>query len=273
MNNNAKIRRYKELAKNIRKKILYILHKTKSPHIGSSFSCVEILVTLYYYVMSVSPKRPDNSRRDRLIFSKGHACPALYTVLFMKGFIKKDIFDSFAVNGGFLEHHPTRNIKLGIEFSSGSLGHGLSVGAGIAYAAKKDRSKYKVYVLLSDGELNEGSTWEAAMFASHYKMDNLIAIVDYNKMQALGFTKDIIEIEPLANKWESFGWYTIQCDGHSIEELLEAFNEAKSVKQKPIVIIAHTVKGKGISFMENNLLWHYRAPNEEEYKKALEEIS
>lgn len=273
MNNDCKIKEYEKIANNIRKQILSMLYKTKSPHIGSSFSCVETLVALYYNIMSISPENVNNPCRDRFIFSKGHACPALYSVLSEKGFIKKDVFAGFAVDGGTLEHHPTINCKWGIEFSSGSLGHGLSVAAGMAYAAKKDNKKYKIYALLSDGELNEGSTWEPIMFSAQHKLNNLVTIVDYNKMQALGFTKDIIDLDPLAKKWELFGWEAKEVDGHSFEQIIDAFETFDYKSYKPKVIIAHTIKGKGVSFMENNLLWHYRPPNKEEYEKAIKELS
>jgi transketolase len=267
------MKKYISLANAIRKNALRLVHRTQSPHIGSAFSCVEILVSLYFKVLKVGPKNPLNPKRDRFIFSKGHACPSLYAVLKEKGFLSEADLKGFAINGGILEQHPNRDLKKGIEVSTGSLGHGLAIGSGMAYAAKKDKHKYRIFVLLSDGELNEGSTWESIMFASQHKLDNIVAIVDYNKIQALGFTKDIIDLEPLADKWVSFGWHVKEANGHDFRSLFKAFDSVLKMKGKPKVIIAHTVKGKGVTFMENNLLWHYRAPDDEEYKKALKELS
>ncbi|MEW6409356.1 MAG: transketolase [Nitrospirota bacterium] len=259
------------LSKKIRKSILHLIYKTKSPHIGPSFSVVEILVALYFKVLNVSHENMHNPDRDRFILSKGHACAALYAVLVERGFLSKNAFEGFAVNGGTLEQHPTRNLNCGIEITTGSLGHGLSIGTGMALAGKVDNRKYKVYVLLSDGELNEGSVWEAIMFAGHHRLNNLIALVDYNKMQALGCTRDIIDLEPLNEKWRSFGWHVQEIDGHDFKQIFDVLNSLSP--EKPNVIILHTVKGKGVSFMENQLLWHYRAPDDGEYKLALKELS
>lgn len=264
---------FSDLSKKVRKRIVKIIHKTKSPHIGSSLSCVEILVSLFFKILKVSPENPANPKRDRFILSKGHACPALYAVLTERGFMCEEDLQGFAVNCGVLEQHPNRDIKKGIEVSTGSLGHGLSIGIGMALAAKRDKKNYKTFVLLSDGELNEGSVWEAAMFASHHNLDNLVAIIDYNKIQALGYTKDIINLEPLSQRWSSFGWATKEIYGHDFPQIFEAFDKIPFSTGMPNIIIAHTIKGKGVSFMENKLLWHYRAPNDEEYEKALKELS
>ena len=264
---------FSDLSKKVRKNILKIIHKTKSPHIGGSLSCVEILVSLFFKALKVSPADPANPNRDRFILSKGHACPALYAVLAERGFMTEEDLQGFAVDNGVLEQHPTRDIKSGIEVSTGSLGHGLSIGVGMALAAKKDRKNYKIYVLLSDGELNEGSVWEAAMFASHHNLDNLVAIIDYNKIQALGYTKNIINLEPLSKRWSSFGWAVSEIDGHDYSQIFKVFDKIPFSTGKPNIIIAHTVKGKGISFMEDKLLWHYRSPNDEEYEMALKELS
>ncbi len=261
------------LSKKVRRKTLELVHKTKSPHLGGSFSCVEILVSLYFKVLNISPEDPANPNRDRFILSKGHGCPSFYAVLAEKGFLSKEDLQGFAVNDGVLEQHPNRDIKKGIEIFAGSLGHGLSIGAGMALAAKRDKKDHKIYVLLSDGELNEGSVWEAAMFAAHHKLDNLTAIVDCNKIQALGCTKDIINLEPLSQKWSSFGWATSEVDGHDFNQLFKTFENIPFSTDKPNIIIANTVKGRGVSFMEGKLLWHYRSPDDEEYKKALEELS
>lgn len=270
--NKHEINHLKEIAKEARKTIISMLYKCKGPHIGSSFSIVEILVALYFKCLLVSPGKCRDEKRDRFILSKGHSCAALYAVLFLKGFFGEKVLKGFSVNGGTLEHHPTRNLKWGIEVSSGSLGHGLSIGAGMAVAAKNDRVKHRIFVLLGDGEINEGSVWEAAMFASQHKLDNLVAIVDYNKIQALGRTEEVINLEPLSEKWRSFGWAVKEIDGHDFKQIISVFNKIPFHSQKPSVIIAHTTKGKGVSFMEDELLWHYRCPDEEEYKKALKEI-
>ncbi len=265
--------KHKRLASVVRKRTLDILYQTGSPHIGSSFSIVEILVALYFKQLNHSPGTPLDPYRDRFILSKGHSCPSLYAVLAEKGFIKEEDLAGFAINGGILEQHPNRDIDKGIEVSTGSLGHGLSIGAGIALGAKKDQQRTKTYVLLGDGELNEGATWEAAMFAAHHRLDNLIAIIDYNKMHALGSIPESINLEPLGKKWASFSWHVIEVNGHDFKDLFNAFNSIHSISNCPTVIIAHTIKGKGVSFMENSLLWHYRTPNDEEYASATRELS
>ena len=268
-----KTMKYKAICNNVRKIILDLIYRTKSPHIGSSFSCVEILVSLYFKILNISPDDPLNDNRDRFILSKGHACPALYAVLFKKGFLSLDELKGFAVDGGLLEQHPTRDVRKGIEVSTGSLGHGLSIGVGMALAGKIDKKTYRTFVLLSDGELNEGATWEAALFASHHGLDNLVAIVDCNKIQALGFTKDIIDMGPLKKKWTSFGWAVKEVDGHDIGRICRVLSRIPFTERKPSVLIANTIKGKGVSFMENQLLWHYRAPDNEEYQMAIEELA
>jgi transketolase len=262
---------YNRLACKLRRKTLEIICKTKSPHIGPSFSIVEILVALYYKFLRVSPYNLSDPDRDRFILSKGHACATLYAVLSEKGFISENDLEGFAQNGGTLEQHPNFDLEKGIEVSTGSLGHGLSVGAGMALAGKVDRKKYRICVLLSDGELNEGSVWEAIMFASHHHLNKLIAIVDRNGMQALGNTKDIIDLDPMGKKWESFGWHTQEVDGHDLGEIFKALNNLSS--DRPNVIILNTMKGKGVSFMENELLWHYRCPNDGEYERAVKELA
>lgn len=267
------ISEYQEIARKIRREVLEMIYRTKSPHIGAALSPIEILVTLYFRCLNISPQSPQDENRDRFILSKGHGCPALYATLAQRGFFSKDVLDGFAKNGGTLEQHPTRNISWGIEASTGSLGHGLSMGAGMAIAAKHDQLNHRIFVLLSDGELEENSVWEAALFSSHHKLDNLIAIIDYNKLQALGRVEEIANLEPLKEKWQAFGWETKEIDGHNFEQIINAFEKIPFKPQKPSIIIAHTIKGKGISFMENNLLWHSKYPNEKEYKKALKELS
>lgn len=262
---------YYTLAKEIRRTVLRLVYDTKSPHVGSCFSIVEVLLSLYYRFLNVSPLNMYDQDRDRFILSKGHASAALYAVLAKRGFLSKTDLEGFAVNGGLLEQHPNRNLNFGIEVSTGSLGHGLSIGSGMALAGKVDNRKYKVCVLLGDGELNEGSIWEAIMFAGHHRLSNLVALVDYNKIQALGHTKNILDLEPLADKWESFNWHVQEIDGHDFYQISDALNSLSA--GSPNVIILHTVKGKGVSFMEDQLLWHYRTPDDAEYKRALEELS
>lgn len=260
------------LAKSIRRDILDLCFKTGSSHIGSSFSIVEILTALYFKSMNISPETVGSPDRDRFILSKGHGCPALYSTLHHRGFIAKDVMEGFARDGGTLEQHPTRKLEWGIEGSTGSLGHGLSVGAGMALAAKHDRRESRVFVLLSDGETNEGSIWEAAMLAAQHRLDNLVAIIDYNKMQALGKTEEVIHLEPYAEKWESFGWSSVEVNGHDIGEVTSVLDKVPFSPGKPSCVIAHTVKGKGVCFMENDLLWHYRCPDPEEFEKAICEL-
>jgi len=266
-----KIKLLRKKANKIRKIIIKILAEAKSGHPGGSLSCVEIITCLYFDVLRHNPKDPNWPERDRFHLSKGHACPTWYAALYLSGYFEEKHLWTLRKLGSILQGHPDRRTP-GVDVASGSLGQGLSVALGMSLAAKIDKKDYRVYVLLGDGEIQEGNIWEAAMAASHFKVDNLCAIVDYNRFQIDGRVEDIMGLEPLVNKWESFGWHVIQADGHSIEDLLEAFNEAKSVKGKPSVIIAHTVKGKGVSFMEHVVDFHGRAPNEEETKKALEEL-
>ncbi len=260
-----------EISKQVRRGILDIVYKTRSPHIGSSLSVVDILVSLYFKFLNNSPESVRDEKRDRFILSKGHAALALYVVLAERGYINKEHLEGFAVNGGTLEQHPNKDLDRGIELSTGSLGHALSVGSGMAMAGKMDRIKYKVYVLLSDGELNEGSVWEAIMFAGHRKLYNLVALVDLNKIQALGYTNNIIDMNPLNEKWKAFGWHVQECNGHDHKEI--SFMLENLSNDKPNVIILDTVKGKGVSFMEDQLLWHYRSPNDKEYQSALRELN
>lgn len=260
------------IARRLRLQILDMVYRTKGPHIGPSFSCVELLVALYFHTLKTSPDYPGDSERDRFIFSKGHASPALYAVLFERGFIAQKDMEGFAVNGGILQQHPDCNLRRGIEFSTGSLGHGLSVGAGMAYALKKDGNPARVFVMISDGELNEGSTWEGVLFAAHHRLDNLVLVIDYNRMQALGPTHDTIELDPLGSKFAAFNWAPITIDGHSFQAILGAYDGAARRNGKPSVIVAETAKGKGVSFMENDLCWHYNCPNNDEYAAACEEL-
>ncbi len=263
---------YTDIARKVRCDILKIVYNAKAPHIGSSFSIVEILVALYFKSLNISPDNIKDENRDRFILSKGHGCPALYAVLKERGILKKEVLNGFGLDGGTLEEHPTRDLAKGIEVSTGSLGHGLAIGSGMAIAAKYEKRPYRIFVLMSDGEIQSGFVWEAAMFAAHHKLDNLVAIIDCNKIQALGNVKEINNIEPLADKWRSFGWGILEVDGHNFTQLLSAFDTIPFEKGKPSVVIADTIKGKGVSFMENNLLWHYRSPDETEYQNAMKEL-
>lgn len=267
------ISRCTRLSRSVRATMLDLCYKTRTGHIGSSFSIAEILTALYFGFMSVDPKDPENPSRDIFILSKGHACAALYTVLAARGFMSIDDLNGFAVNGGLLERHPNRDTRRGIEASTGSLGHGLSMGAGMALAARKDGINKKVYVLLGDGELNEGSVWEAAMFAGHHGLDNLVAIVDVNGIQALGRTEEVLDMRPLPDKWAAFGWGVREVDGHDMGDIFGALGSLPFSSGRPSVISARTTKGKGVSFMEDELLWHYRAPGRQEYLDALKELS
>jgi len=266
-----KINLLRNKANTIRKLIIKMLAEAKSGHPGGSLSSTEIITCLYFEVMRHDSKKPDWPRRDRFHLSKGHCCPAVYSGLALSGYFPVDELMNLRKLGCLLQGHPDRGIP-GIEVASGSLGQGLSVASGMSLAGKIDKQDYRVYCLMGDGELQEGNIWEAAMSAAHFKLDNLCGIVDYNHFQIDGRIEEIMDLAPLSDKWRSFGWYVIQCDGHSIEELLKAFEEAKTIKQKPTVIIANTVKGKGVSFMEHVVDFHGRAPTEEEKDIALSEL-
>ena len=250
---NSKIR-------NIRKNILNLTFKAKSSHIGSCLSIVEILVALYFKILN---------KNDRFILSKGHAALALYSILFEKKIITKKTLSSFGSNKTVLMNHVSNKVK-GVEFSTGSLGHGLPVSVGKALKFKTNKEKNKVFVLMSDGEINEGTTWESLLFANHHKLDNLNIIIDYNKIQSMDFVSKVIKLEPLKQKLQSFGCKVYEVNGHSVKQLSK-FLKIKSFN-KPKVIIANTVKGKGVSFMENNNLWHYKSPDKDQLKRALNEI-
>ena len=263
--------KYEAIAKKIRKKLVLISHEAKTPHLGSSLSCVDIIVALYWDILNVDPKNPSDPNRDRLIFSKGHAATTLYVALQMRDFFSKQILDDYAKPGAILPEHPVYKSVPGIESTSGSLGHGLPIGLGIALAGKIQKRTFKTVVIVSDGECNEGSIWEAAMLAPAQKLNNLFLIVDFNKWQATGRSEEITSISSLKDKFSAFGWNTIEIDGHSIQSICESF-DSKVDNTSPTAIIAHTVKGKGVSFMEDDNNWHYRIPTKEEVEKSNEEI-
>lgn len=253
----------------IRKDILKMLSKAGSGHTGGSLSIVEILIALYYKKMRHRPDTPDWPDRDRFILSKGHAAPALYVLLARLGYFDPSHLEGLRSIYGKLQGHPYNRTTPGIEISTGSLGQGLSVANGIAIAGKLDKKSYRVYCLLGDGEVQEGQVWEAAMTAAHYKLDNLCALLDFNKLQIDGPVSEVMGIEPVRNKWEAFGWATTEIDGHNIEDILDALNWAEGVRGKPSMIICHTIKGKGVPFMENKVEYHGVAPTADELNRAL----
>ena len=257
-----------ELAKNIRKHVLKMTSKGKSSHVGSALSIADILAVLYTN-MNINPKDPIDPKRDRFILSKGHAGAAVYAVLAELGFFSKEILDTHYQDGSILSGHVSHKGVPGVEFSTGSLGHGLSVASGFALAAKRKSLNFKSYVLLSDGELDEGSNWEAILFAPHHNLDNLTCIVDYNKLQSLTSVEETLNLEPLKDKITSFGWNVIDIDGHNHDELQESIKKNTS---KPKFIIANTIKGKGFTFSENNNDWHHSILSKSFYEKALKEL-
>jgi transketolase len=270
-----KIRNAAELAaiaQRMRRTAVEMIAEAKSGHPGGSLSAAEIVVTLFFDVMRHDPANPAWPDRDRFILSKGHCCPILYAVMAECGYSPKDALMTLRKLGSPYQGHPDVRFLPALEASTGSLGQGLSLGIGMALAARMDGRASRSYVVLGDGEIQEGQIWEAAMFASYRRVDNLVAIVDYNKIQLDGFVKDILDLEPLADKWRSFGWHVIETNGHDIPALQAAFAEAAATKGKPTCILAHTVKGKGVSFMENNPKFHGAAPSREELAVALQEL-
>ncbi|MFH1055297.1 MAG: transketolase [Candidatus Altiarchaeota archaeon] len=261
----------KALATRVRAHALNMTHNARASHIGSSLSVADILTVLYSRILRIDPARPDWPMRDRFILSKGHAAAALYAVLSESGFLQKNSLKTYCQDDSALGGHASMKVS-GVDFSTGSLGHGLAIGSGMALAAKRDRCRYRVFVLLSDGECNEGSIWEAAMFAAHHRLDNLTAIIDYNKLQAFGRVEDVLDLEPLAEKWKSFGWSTQEIDGHNHVKIEGALSRVPLKSGKPSCIIAHTVKGKGVSFMEDQLDWHYKSPDIKQLTSALIEL-
>ena len=257
-------------ARAIRAKIVRMAHAGRTPHVASALSCADLVAALYFNVLRIDPAAPQDEARDRFILSKGHGCMALYAVLAERGFFAEGLLGEYARDGGRLAEHPAPHCVPGVEAATGSLGHGLPLGAGLALAAKIRQSSYRVFVLLSDGECAEGSVWEAALFARAQRLDNLVAVVDYNKFSAMGPTSPYLE--PLAEKWRAFGWSCVEIDGHRVDSIAAALSRLPFEPRQPFVVIAHTVKGKGVSFMENDLEWHYRPPNDNDLRRALDEI-
>ena len=252
---------------------LDMVYGAASGHLGGSFSAMDLLTVLYQNVMQVDPADPSDPDRDRFVLSKGHCTPALYPTLALRGYFPTEELKLFrSVNGHMSGHAEMHHVK-GVDMSTGRLGQGISAAVGMALAGKLDRKNYRVYTLLGDGEIEEGQVWEAAMSAAKFHLDNLCAIVDVNGLQIDGATADVMPSEPLDKKWEAFGWHVISCDGHDYQAIEAAFEQARAVKEQPTVLLARTVKGRGVSFMENNAGWHGKAPNAEQYEQAKAELS
>ncbi len=261
-----------ELAKRIRRHVVNMTSRGGSSHVGSALSMADIVAVLYGEIMNVDPQQPDMATRDRFILSKGHAGAAVYAALAETGFFPTKNLELHYQDGSEFSGHVSHKGIPGVELSTGSLGHGLPVGTGMAYAGKLRDAAHRVFVLLSDGECDEGSNWEAILFAAHHKLDNLVAVIDYNKIQSLAPVADTLTLEPFADKWRSFGWDVRETDGHDHDQLRQTFAEARSRLGKPTCVIAHTTKGKGVSFMEDSVLWHYRTARGEELAAALAEL-
>jgi transketolase len=259
-------------AAQLRGKIIEMSHAAQAAHLASSLSCADIVTAAYWHVLNVNPGRPDDPLRDRFILSKGHAAAALYAALAMKGYFPTEELDTYCKDGGRLAEHPPANLLPGVEAATGSLGHGLPLGCGMALSGRIKGEAFRVFALLSDGENNEGSVWEAAMFAAAQKLDNVCVIVDYNKWQATARSNETLMLAPLCDKWAAFGWHAREIDGHDIGALAEAMQGVPNGSGKPVALIAHTIKGKGVSFMEDDNNWHYRAPTADEVVKAHKEL-
>lgn len=259
-------------ANRIRQGVIKAVYSAKSGHPGGSLSIAEILAVLYFNQMNIDKKNPKAKGRDRLVLSKGHTAPALYSALALRGFFDMDELSNFRNINSNLQGHPDMKNIPGVDASTGSLGQGLSIANGMALGSKQDSEGVRVYCICGDGEIQEGQIWEAAMTASHYKLDNLCLIIDNNNLQIDGKVNEVMSVYPIDEKFKSFGFETINVDGHNIQELISAFEQAKKVKGKPTAIIANTIKGKGVSFMENEASWHGKAPNEEQYKQAMQEL-
>ncbi|MBS5939197.1 transketolase [Clostridium sp.] len=262
----------KSIAKTIRKDIVSMLTESCSGHPGGSLSAADILTTLYFGEMNINPENPKDENRDRFVLSKGHAAPVLYSVLARKGYFPVEELNTLRKINTRLQGHPSMKCLPGIDMSTGSLGQGISSAVGMALAGKVDNKDYRVYTLLGDGELEEGQVWEAAMSAAHYKLDNLTAFVDFNGLQIDGDITKVMNPSPIDKKFEAFGWNVLVIDGHNIDEILDAIEKAKNFKGKPTVVVCNTVKGKGVSFMENQASWHGTAPSKEQCEQALAEI-
>ena len=262
----------KRHAARLRGKVVEMSHKAQAAHLASSLSCCDVLAAAYWHAVSIDAKRPADPGRDRFILSKGHAAAALYATLAFKGFFPQAELDTYCKDGGRLAEHPPANLLAGVEAATGSLGHGLPIGIGMALSGRIGKRDYRVYCLLSDGENNEGSVWEAAMFAAAQKLERICVVIDYNKWQATARSNETLMLAPLADKWRAFGWDAMEVDGHDVGKLAELMSNVPNGSGKPVAIIAHTVKGKGVSFMEDDNNWHYRAPTADEVVKAFKEL-
>lgn len=271
MNEEVKLQ-LKKTANTIRADIIEQVHSAKAGHPGGSLSIADIMTYLYFVEMNIDPKNPDWDKRDRFVLSKGHTCPALYAALARRGFFDPELLPGFRHIGCILQGHPDMNKVPGVDMSSGSLGQGISAACGMALAAKKNGDSYRVYTVLGDGEIEEGQVWEALMFASHYNLDNLCIIVDYNGLQIDGPVAEVMNSAPIAEKAKAFGLHTFEMDAHDFDSIEKAINAAKECTGKPALIVANSVKGKGVSYMENCVDWHGKAPNDEQYEIAMNEL-
>lgn len=260
------------IANKVRKHALTAVFSANSGHPGGSLSIADVLTLLYFEVMNIDPKNPRDPERDRFVLSKGHTAPALYGTLAERGYFPVEDISTFRKVDSYLQGHPDMNKVPGVDMSTGSLGQGVSAAGGMALAAKLDKKDYRVYTILGDGELEEGQVWEQAMFAAHYKLDNMTAFIDFNGLQIDGDIKEVMNPTPIDKKFEAFGWNVVLCDAHDFDALLDAVNVAKATKGKPTAVIMKSVKGKNVSFMENNAAWHGAAPNEEQYNTAIAEL-
>ena len=266
------IKYLEKVADQVRGEVIQLSHSAQTPHLGSSLSCIDILVVLYWSILSIDSQNSTAPDRDRFILSKGHAATALYAALAYRGFFPLDELRNYAQPGSVMAEHPSIGSAPGIEAATGSLGHGLPIGLGMALASQIQNLSYRVFVVMSDGECNEGSVWEAAMIAPAHGLSNLIVVIDYNKWQATGRSQDVTSIDPLDGKWRAFGWDVYELDGNSIENLVNVLGSIPNSANKPIAIIAHTIKGKGVSFMEDDNNWHYRIPTASEVEEAKKEL-
>ena len=259
-------------ASRLRGKVVDLSHVAKSAHLGSSLSCCDIVAAAYWHVLNIDPQNPKWVDRDRFILSKGHAATTLYAALAFKGYFDEALLDTYTKDGSILAEHPPANMLAGVEAATGSLGHGLPIGVGMALSGRLDGKNFRVFALLSDGENNEGSVWEAAMFAAAQKLENVCVIVDYNKWQATARSNETLQLAPLRDKWAAFGWDAHEVDGHDVATLARLMASVPNGSGKPVALIAHTVKGKGVSFMEDDNNWHYRSPTAEERLTAHREL-
>jgi transketolase len=260
------------IARRLRGHVVRMSHDAKTPHLGSSLSCVDILVAAYWGALRIDPARPDDPDRDRLILSKGHAATTLFAALAERGFFPLSVLDTYAREGSKIQEHPGAYCAPGVEWATGSLGHGLPVAVGMSLAGRMQGRGYRVCAVLSDGECEEGSVWEAAMLAAAQKLNRLLVVVDYNKWQATGRSNEVMALVPLRGKWAAFGWDALEIDGHNIPALLEAMRRPPDPEGRPRAVIANTVKGKGVSFMEDDNNWHYKVPNDDELQRAFSEL-